>query len=145
MSDDKATTLLYFIRQGEEGPIKVGRSVDPWSRRDELQTGNPDRLHVGGVAFGNPGFEADLHDSFGQYWIRGEWFQPAGELERLIEGIRVFGDDETSWQVHVEKFQDAVQASARSVHGTSHVSLPPGRSRGLAIFWAKYRCLQQSE
>ena len=37
---------VYLVRQGESGYFKVGRTTDPISRRRNLQTGNPQKLHM---------------------------------------------------------------------------------------------------
>lgn len=38
--------MVYFMQQGETGPIKIGVSDHPQSRRRRLQTGSPHELKV---------------------------------------------------------------------------------------------------
>jgi hypothetical protein len=38
--------MVYFMQQGETGPIKIGVRDHPQSRRRRLQTGSPHELKV---------------------------------------------------------------------------------------------------
>jgi len=42
----KNRTFIYIISEHENGPLKIGRSMNPQSRLGELQVGNPRRLHL---------------------------------------------------------------------------------------------------
>ena len=69
------TNNLYFI-VSETGLIKIGVSANPWSRLDQLQTGNPYRLALRGVfeyedAYG---IERVMHTLLGEFRAVGEWF-----------------------------------------------------------------------
>jgi hypothetical protein len=77
---------LYFIREGETGPIKVGRSDDPWKRLDSLQVGNPRRLTL--IAAKRIGksvhiVERDIHSEFQEHQMLGEWYAPVDALVAL--------------------------------------------------------------
>lgn len=41
--------LIYALSEGKDGPVKVGISSNPGSRRQELQCGNPRALKIAGV------------------------------------------------------------------------------------------------
>jgi len=98
----KKRTLIYFIQQQPDGPIKVGLSKDPWSRCEQLQIGNPAPIKVIGVAWGGADLEADIHRSFSHLKIRGEWFKPSDKLHELIERVSVFQGSDLDWNIFVE-------------------------------------------
>jgi hypothetical protein len=77
-------TLTYFIRDGDSGPIKIGKSTIKQfkSRLTGLQIGNPNRLIVVGVIVGD--CEKEVHETFRQYRISGEWFKPNANLVSYI-------------------------------------------------------------
>jgi hypothetical protein len=77
---------VYFIREGDSGPIKIGRSDDPWKRLDSLQIGNPRRLVL--IAARRIGksvhiIERDIHGEFQTHQILGEWYAPVDGLISL--------------------------------------------------------------
>lgn len=75
---------LYIIREGSDGPIKIGRSVSALTRLASLQTGNPRLLHL--VASFQ--MEAEvvitaekyLHEELGAFALVGEWFDLSDEF-----------------------------------------------------------------
>lgn len=76
---DPVSSFLYIISEGEDGPIKIGRSRNPGSRLLELQTGNARRLRV--VASyeltHDEACDAErrLHEELADWALSGEWFQ----------------------------------------------------------------------
>lgn len=81
---------VYFIQDVASGQIKIGYATDPQGRLYRLQVGNPNELRM--LAYlPHPeaaDLEVHLHSRFSQHRGRGEWFQPAPELLRLIRVIR---------------------------------------------------------
>lgn len=76
---DPASSFLYIISEGKDGPIKIGRSRNPGSRLCELQTGNARRLRVV-VCYELSHDEAcdaerQLHEELASWAMAGEWFQ----------------------------------------------------------------------
>lgn len=67
-------SYVYFIQHGEYGPVKIGVAVDPLQRRRELQTGNPEQLHIRAMVPGAHDLEGQLHRRFAEWHIQGEWF-----------------------------------------------------------------------
>lgn len=67
---------VYFIRQGNSGPIKIGRASEVKRRIGQLQTGNPTTLQLLGwlVASNDDAMEKQLHAHYSEYRVRGEWF-----------------------------------------------------------------------
>jgi len=79
--------MVYFIRAGETGAVKIGyvqagRSIE--RRLVDLQVGNPDELHLLAVAEGGPALERKLHRAFSESRIRGEWFKWSPLLAKVI-------------------------------------------------------------
>ncbi len=67
---------VYFIfQQGDDKRCKIGKSVNPSNRKDQLQTGNPDELYVYKTLVGYSSLESTLHKKFKEKRIRNtEWF-----------------------------------------------------------------------
>ena len=88
MSAERVTkTWVYFLRSGENGPIKIGFTGSaPTARLAALQTGNPEPLRLIGAIPGTMADEGKLHDRFAEAWLQGEWFRPVPELLAFIEG-----------------------------------------------------------
>ncbi len=76
---------IYFIRAGEDGPIKIGRTCDIARRMRTMQTGNHMSLRLVGWVYGGPALEAELHKQF--HCVSGEWFTASGELISRIEQL----------------------------------------------------------
>jgi len=76
--------LTYFIRDGDNGPIKIGKSTIKQfkSRLTGLQIGNPNKLNVVGVIVGD--CEKEIHRSFRRYRVSGEWFKSNANLIAYI-------------------------------------------------------------
>lgn len=68
--------LVYFIQSGDDGPIKIGASMDPQSRLAALQTSNPQRLRLLGTIPGGHPKEKAIHLKLKAHRIQGEWFSP---------------------------------------------------------------------
>jgi hypothetical protein len=67
-------TFIYFIQDGDDGPVKIGYSNKPDVRLRNLQTGNYRELRLCHVIPGDLSVEKQLHQRFEPARIRGEWF-----------------------------------------------------------------------
>lgn len=67
-------SFVYFIQQGDDGPVKIGVATDPQERLGALQIGNPDPLYLRQAVPGSFPLEYELHSRFGEWHVRGEWF-----------------------------------------------------------------------
>jgi hypothetical protein len=81
-------TYIYFIRAGEDGPIKIGYADEPFRRMDALQTAHWVTLTMLHWQFGSPDDEKALLERFRRFQIRGEWFAPVPELLEHIAALR---------------------------------------------------------
>lgn len=80
---------VYFVQQGETGPIKIGHSCDVRKRLATLQTGSPDRLRLLLVLAGHVADEKRLHMWFARERIQGgEWFKSGGEVTAFVAARR---------------------------------------------------------
>jgi len=77
--------VVYFLRCGETGPVKIGWSGSmTLSRIRSLQTAHYEDLTVIGYIVGGRSVEGAWHKRFRLFRIRGEWFEPAPELLAAI-------------------------------------------------------------
>jgi DNA-binding transcriptional regulator YdaS (Cro superfamily) len=80
--------VVYFLRVGGDGPVKIGySSLDPVQRMADLQVGCPWKLTFWGCIPGTSQNEAWLHEKFEAYKMQGEWFQPVPEVTEEIAAI----------------------------------------------------------
>lgn len=77
-------SFLYFIRAGDDGPIKIGIAKLPEARRHALQPGNHVQLNVLCIFPGGAEAEQAAHRAFQHLRIRGEWFRAGADLLALI-------------------------------------------------------------
>ena len=68
--------MIYFIQEGETGPIKIGYSSNPYSRLAAMQTSHAGQLHLIATMPGTSKKEKELHFFFDDLHIMGEWFSP---------------------------------------------------------------------
>lgn len=80
--------MIYFIQEGENGPVKVGKGVSPEARLKQLQTGNPRHLKIYVVVPGYSSLETKIKKDLAKFQINGEWFSPTPELFEYIDKIR---------------------------------------------------------
>jgi len=75
---------VYFIRSGDQGPIKIGVSCNPQERLRSLQYGRTDILHLVGVMPGGIAQERVLHKKFYHSRLGEEWFRPTDDVLEAI-------------------------------------------------------------
>lgn len=60
---------LYFVGEEDEGPLKIGTAKDPVGRLRDLQVGNPRRLKIEYLLFGDVVLEKLMHQFWEDYAI----------------------------------------------------------------------------
>lgn len=75
-----STRYIYFIQQGENGPIKIGVASNPIDRMINLQKGSGHELALLGIIEESTDLERMLHQQFNHLNLRYEWFSPDREL-----------------------------------------------------------------
>lgn len=96
---------VYFVQQGESGPIKIGRTDKSVDRRlSAFQTANslPLRLLFNGLETPDLS-ERNLHFAFRYSRILGEWFRPEEPLVSLIVGLQMKFPRQGCWLREYEK------------------------------------------
>lgn len=78
---------VYFIQGVDGGPIKIGITIDPEDRLQELQLGSPVMLCLRAVTKGGLRLERQLHTRFAEVRSHGEWFHPIPELLGYISNL----------------------------------------------------------
>ena len=80
--------VVYFIQDPRGGEIRIGvaREGRLQKRVQELQAGNPGDLKLLGLikARNAETLARELHSTFSDAHVRGEWFQPASDLLAYI-------------------------------------------------------------
>lgn len=89
--------FLYFMQNGEKGPIKIGITFNVQRRLVQAQTFNYQPINLLGYIPGNQSIETALLKRFSPYRILGEWFKFNDELYNLARGI---------FDVEYEKYDD---------------------------------------
>lgn len=85
--DRSQETFIYWVQAVDGGPVKIGYAVRPAHRLMMLQTGNPRELVIRRLQRGAIRDEMWLHDLFGAYRIRGEWFRSHPVLAEMCGAI----------------------------------------------------------
>jgi hypothetical protein len=73
---------VYFIQQGDTGPIKIGTTTEFKKRFTSIRSVNI-FVRVLGIMVGGRKEEQQLHKRFSAYRIEGEWFHPVDEIMQL--------------------------------------------------------------
>lgn len=80
--------MIYVIGPEESTIVKIGHTTgQPSFRLGNLQIGNPEQLVVRWACEGDQVLEKHLHAVFGDYWVRGEWFDlaPLGDPVQAVK------------------------------------------------------------
>lgn len=83
----KGKTMIYFIQQGDSGPIKIGYTNNISKRINALQSSSPEKLHLLGAIEGDKDRERVLQKFFHAHKMQGEWFKPAPMVLNYIFGL----------------------------------------------------------
>lgn len=127
---------IYFLGPVGGGPVKIGCSVLPLRRRDELQYWSPYPLEILTSAPGDMRDERRMHAHFRSSWSHGEWFKPTPELYALIHEVMGTGVL-PAWVQHIvikprthpgRKWTEAQRANARKIHGERWTEIKASRA-----------------
>ncbi len=108
---------VYFVSQGERGPIKIGFAKDVDKRVRALQTASPVPLKVLAVVEGDSAIEKRFHRLLEAHRLMGEWFERSAPVVDVVENVeRVLADihreieeessDEKKWASRGEAARD---------------------------------------
>lgn len=79
---------IYFVQGESGGAIKIGTTLNPVARMQSLQTGFPEELKLLAIIPGDAGRERKIHEYFGKFRLKGEWFKPEAELINMIDKMK---------------------------------------------------------
>jgi hypothetical protein len=80
--------VVYFVRKGSSGPVKIGKTTSMKSRLSQLKTASDEPLEVLATINGYTNEEKELHSKFSHIRLEGEWFKSEPSLLQFIDGIR---------------------------------------------------------
>lgn len=79
--------FIYFMQNGEKGPIKIGLTFDVQRRLAQAQTFNYQPITLLGHIPGDQKLETAPQKRFSSYRLSGEWFSYNDELYNLAKGV----------------------------------------------------------
>lgn len=79
--------LVYFIRNGHKGAVKIGVTANLSGRLSALSHPMMKELKLLGTIEGGYGAEKEMHKRFAEYRIKGEWFKFEGKLKEFVESL----------------------------------------------------------
>lgn len=83
-------SFVYFVREGDDGPIKIGSAGNPNQRVLGLQCGNPRELRILRLTVAGDDLERHIHSFWAQpAGLRGEWFGKGHEQAILDSAVRI--------------------------------------------------------
>jgi len=80
-----------YVIKSSMGPVKIGISKSPKSRKSSLTTGHPGELSIEALCYGCDAdvAERQLHEKYSEYRMSGEWFDLPDEDEaELVSQVR---------------------------------------------------------
>lgn len=81
--------IIYFIKSSNNHEVKIGfTSGDVAKRMSTLQTSHPYKLELLATIPGDTKFESELHNTFQQHRLRGEWFKPHPDVMTYVSNIK---------------------------------------------------------
>ncbi len=86
-SDRRTRGVVYFVRAGADGLIKIGKTKDLASRLRGLQRMSGVALHLLATLDGGMAKEAEMHRRFAHLRAHGEWFRPGPELLQFLSSV----------------------------------------------------------
>lgn len=104
--------MVYFIRSGKRGAIKIGWAKDVSKRLRILQTGSAEELSLIGAIPGGKRLERQIHERFAADRLTGEWFKPTAEVRRWARMAAVI-DGRHPEEVDGEWLRDDIKADLR--------------------------------
>ncbi len=76
-------TWIYFVQEGADGHVKIGKTENLRARLHALRNANPRPLRLIALWWAPEVCEPALHEMFSSARVRGEWFHATEELLRF--------------------------------------------------------------
>jgi len=126
--------MIYFIRAGASGPIKIGFADDPAQRLVALQNSHWENLTLLRVIDGPKDLEKRYHETFKSGHIRSEWFKFDARMLTIDSDI-------SEWPRHcsnpfgARQRNPALVDAIASAGGAAALGRKLGRSRQAVSLW----------
>ena len=79
--------MVYLIVCFKNNCCKIGSSLDPSKRLNNLQSANPNKLELVSIIEGDKKLEFELHEKFSKDRLNGEWFNYTKEIKEYFGEI----------------------------------------------------------
>lgn len=80
-------SYIYFVQDGDDGPIKIGLAANVVRRLDQLVSATHRELVLRAVILGDARLERELHARFAADRIRGEWYHPSEAILEYVNSV----------------------------------------------------------
>jgi hypothetical protein len=80
--------MIYFIQEGNDGPIKIGKAGAVERRLKTLQTAHHKELSILQVIPGGAERESKIKNDLTKFKIKGEWFHPVAEVFEYMRSVK---------------------------------------------------------
>ena len=84
---DEHVEQVYFMRYGTSNRVKIGFTKRMNQRKNGLESGTPENLHLLATVTGGRPQEKRLHKRFAAYRIKGEWYKLEGKLAEYVAAL----------------------------------------------------------
>ena len=116
---DPVDQHLYVI-QNEFGLIKIGRSIDPWTRLRQIRQTDRCRAELIAVFDGGGEDEEAIHIALDRFRLEGEWFDGSLTAREAVE--MMLGIAPSEWKFELDKSRaDGWIAHLRVVRDASYI------------------------
>lgn len=107
---------VYFIQQGDDGPVKIGSTTGPVKNRlRTLRTSSPHHLVLRLVLSGTSRTETELHHRFAALRMEREWFRPAPELLTFMASPQGYAIEEDAVALLGNPLQEPARAKLAEI------------------------------
>ena len=80
--------MIYFIQEGDDSPIKIGKAKSVEQRLKTLQISHHKELNILQVIPGSTERETKILKDLNKFKIKGEWFQPSKEVFEYMRSVK---------------------------------------------------------
>lgn len=140
LEDLAAEGYVYVLGDGKQAEVKIGYSLNPWSRVKEISAKEKRSLSVLMHFRGEQNFERELHKILAEFRTKGEWFRlnksimgcftnhyndhkPAKELTVAIRSLFVVNSSPPEGEVEVEDEVETEVEGERPPPGSADSSI----------------------
>lgn len=113
---------VYFAFGG--GLVKIGCSANPWARVQALRTEVPGTV-LAAKERGGFDRERELHETYADLRVRGEWFRYEGALRSYVDALRSTTVVELQQEGRGESSESSLRSDSPVVPNGDNIAKPP--------------------